>query len=128
MNKTSLGTSTDNSLSIAAQEFVWADSKVPEAHNYLISLMVKVLRESCARTVLDLGCGNGACSAVLQSRGFAVTGCDASVSGIAFARQAHPAINFSNMIFHARCPPTAWDLTRQWFRSKLWSTFSSRGI
>lgn len=89
-----MSTSTDNSLSIAAREFVWADSNAPRAHNYLIPPMVKALRESCVRTVLDLGCGNGACSALLQSRGFAVTGCDASVSGIAFARQKHPAVKF----------------------------------
>jgi 2-polyprenyl-6-hydroxyphenyl methylase/3-demethylubiquinone-9 3-methyltransferase len=46
------------------------------------------------QTVLDLGCGNGACSAALQAQGFTVTGCDASASGIAFARQAHPGLTF----------------------------------
>jgi 2-polyprenyl-3-methyl-5-hydroxy-6-metoxy-1,4-benzoquinol methylase len=86
--------STDNSLSIAASEFVWVDSEVPKAHAYLIPPTLKILCELRARTVLDLGCGNGACSAALHSAGFDVTGCDVSASGIAFARQAHPNIEF----------------------------------
>jgi 2-polyprenyl-6-hydroxyphenyl methylase/3-demethylubiquinone-9 3-methyltransferase len=67
--------------------------------------MVKALRESCVRSVLDLGCGNGACSAALQSRGFAVTGCDISASGIAFARQAHPTIEFFEHDIALPLPP-----------------------
>ena len=61
---------------------------------YLAPPMLKALRDSCVHTVLDLGCGNGSCSALLHSRGFAVTGCDMSTSGIAFAQRAHPNINF----------------------------------
>jgi 2-polyprenyl-3-methyl-5-hydroxy-6-metoxy-1,4-benzoquinol methylase len=85
---------TDSSLSIATREFVWVDTEVPEAHNYLARPTVKALRELGARAVLDLGCGNGSFSGLLQSQGFQVTGCDASASGIALARQGHPAIDF----------------------------------
>jgi 2-polyprenyl-3-methyl-5-hydroxy-6-metoxy-1,4-benzoquinol methylase len=86
--------STDSARSIASQEFLWADSGRPRAHSYLTPPTVKLLRDQSARTVLDLGCGNGSFSAELDSRGFTVVGCDASESGIAFARQAHPTIDF----------------------------------
>jgi 2-polyprenyl-3-methyl-5-hydroxy-6-metoxy-1,4-benzoquinol methylase len=86
--------STDNNLSIAAHEFVWTNAEVPEAHIYLAPPMLRALQDACVRTVLDLGCGNGSCSALLQSQGFTVTGCDMSTSGITFARRAHPGIDF----------------------------------
>jgi 2-polyprenyl-3-methyl-5-hydroxy-6-metoxy-1,4-benzoquinol methylase len=89
-----LSTSTNNTLSIASREFKWTDSEKSTAHSYLVPATVKILRKQSVRTVLDLGCGNGSFSAVLQSQGFVVVGCDASESGIAFARQAHPSIDF----------------------------------
>jgi 2-polyprenyl-3-methyl-5-hydroxy-6-metoxy-1,4-benzoquinol methylase len=92
--RSQVSASTDNNLSIASPEFVWVDSEVPEAHSYLFPPTLKILRESQAQIVLDLGCGNGACSATLKSKGFEVTGCDVSSSGIALARRAHPDIEF----------------------------------
>lgn len=89
-----MSTATDKNLSNATPEFVWEDAAVPDAHKYLVSPTVKVLGQLGARTVLDLGCGNGAFSALLQSRNFFVVGCDASESGIALARQAHPTVEF----------------------------------
>jgi 2-polyprenyl-3-methyl-5-hydroxy-6-metoxy-1,4-benzoquinol methylase len=89
-----VSSSTDSTLSIASREFKWTDSAKTTAHSYLVPPTIKVLRELSARTVLDLGCGNGSFSAVLQSQGYGVVGCDVSESGIAFARQAHPAIDF----------------------------------
>jgi 2-polyprenyl-3-methyl-5-hydroxy-6-metoxy-1,4-benzoquinol methylase len=86
--------STDSALSIAAQEFLWANTEVPQAHDYLIPPTVKTLRELSAHTVLDIGCGNGSFSALLHSQGFAVAGCDASASGLALARQANPGVDF----------------------------------
>jgi 2-polyprenyl-3-methyl-5-hydroxy-6-metoxy-1,4-benzoquinol methylase len=89
-----LSGATDKNLSISASEFVWEDSDVPEAHAYLMPVVLKSLRDADARTVLDLGCGNGSGSAELQSQGFVVTGSDVSASGIALARRAHPGVNF----------------------------------
>ena len=85
---------TDRNFSNATEEFVWEDAEVPQAHNYLVSPTIKILREIHSRTVLDLGCGNGSFSAFLHSQRFSVSGCDVSASGIALARQAHPAIDF----------------------------------
>jgi len=85
---------TDRNFSSATQEFVWEGAEVPEAHSYLVSPTIKVLREQRARAVLDLGCGNGSFSALLQSENFIVVGCDASASGIALAREVHPEVDF----------------------------------
>jgi 2-polyprenyl-3-methyl-5-hydroxy-6-metoxy-1,4-benzoquinol methylase len=89
-----MSVATDKNLSNATHEFVWEDAEVPQAHRYLVSPAIRVLRERGAHSVLDLGCGNGSLSARLQAENFLVVGCDASVSGIAFARQAHPAVEF----------------------------------
>jgi 2-polyprenyl-3-methyl-5-hydroxy-6-metoxy-1,4-benzoquinol methylase len=85
---------TDRKLSNATQEFVWEGAEVPAAHGYLVPPTVKVLRDLHVRTVMDLGCGNGSFSALLQSQDFLVVGCDASESGIALARQSYPTIDF----------------------------------
>jgi 2-polyprenyl-3-methyl-5-hydroxy-6-metoxy-1,4-benzoquinol methylase len=85
---------TDRNFSSATQEFVWEGADVPEAHNYLVTPTIKVLREQGARAVLDLGCGNGSFSALLQSQNFIVVGCDTSASGIALAREVHPEVDF----------------------------------
>lgn len=46
-------------------------------------------------TVLDLGCGNGALTAALREKGYAVKGMDASEELLAVARQNYPDIAFS---------------------------------
>jgi 2-polyprenyl-3-methyl-5-hydroxy-6-metoxy-1,4-benzoquinol methylase len=89
-----MSASTDNSLAIASQEFVWTGREVPEAHAYLMPPALAALRDAGAHTVLDLGCGNGACTARLAVEGFHATGCDASESGLALAHQAYPRLNF----------------------------------
>jgi 2-polyprenyl-6-hydroxyphenyl methylase/3-demethylubiquinone-9 3-methyltransferase len=89
-----MSVATDKNLSNATHEFVWEDAEVPQAHRYLVSPTIRVLREMGSHTVLDLGCGNGSFSALLQTEGFLVVGCDASASGIAFAREAHPRVDF----------------------------------
>ena len=45
---------------------------------------------------LDFGCGNGALTAWLASKGFSAAGVDISESGIAIAKSAYPEIEFSN--------------------------------
>ena len=47
--------------------------------------------------VLDVGCGNGSTAAAFLGLGCAVVGIDASESGIALARQAHPGGRFERM-------------------------------
>jgi 2-polyprenyl-3-methyl-5-hydroxy-6-metoxy-1,4-benzoquinol methylase len=56
--------------------------------------VIHLLRQSGLSRVLDIGCGNGAFTAHLSMRGFSVSGCDSSVSGITVARQAYPHLTF----------------------------------
>ena len=61
-------------------------------HDYWVRPALAILPKQQHRRLFDLGCGNGAIAADLQSAGFDVTGVDASESGIANANLAHPAI------------------------------------
>src|SRR5262245_55457268 len=85
---------TDSQLSIEAGEFLWSQQGLGPSHRYLLPAVVNALRQCNARTVLDLGCGNGAVSAALARAGFDVTGIDSSETGLAIARRQHPGISF----------------------------------
>lgn len=85
---------TDRELSIKSDEFIWDAGGHSEAHRFLADPIVRLLRASKARTVLDLGCGNGALSGYIGAKGFGVTGCDFSRSGIDLAREQFPKISF----------------------------------
>lgn len=93
---------TDDNLSFVANEFTWADSNCTKAQTYLGPPTVKILRKARSRTVLDLGCGNGAFTNMLKSLGFEITGCDVSSTGISLAQTQFPRIPF----FH-------YDITNQ---------------
>ena len=85
---------TDSQLSIEAQEFLWTEQGLGPAHRYLLPAVIKVLRQSHARTVLDLGCGNGAVTSALATMGFETIGMDSSETGLAIAREKYPGISF----------------------------------
>jgi 2-polyprenyl-6-hydroxyphenyl methylase/3-demethylubiquinone-9 3-methyltransferase len=85
---------TDRELSSSSAEFVWDEHGASEAHGYLLAPIVSLLRRYGARTVLDLGCGNGAFSNRLREQQFEVTSMDASTSGIRIAQRSHPQMRF----------------------------------
>jgi 2-polyprenyl-3-methyl-5-hydroxy-6-metoxy-1,4-benzoquinol methylase len=58
---------------------------------YLERLLLGELGSLSEKTLLDIGCGNGALAASLAARGADVVGIDVSESGIGLARQNHPA-------------------------------------
>lgn len=98
-------TATDSQKSFSGTEFVWAKSGHAGAHQYLLPAAFQALRSAKAKTVLDLGCGNGSCSAELSSNGYSVVGCDSSSSGIAIARDEHPSIDFFEYDISQPFPP-----------------------
>lgn len=59
-------------------------------HDYLMPTVRRVLEERRAKTVFELGCGNGAVAAQLHLAGYGVIGVDPSADGITIARQQHP--------------------------------------
>lgn len=85
---------TDRELSITADEFVWDGSNESEAHQYLAKPIIDILGSSSAKSVLDLGCGNGALSYYVSNKGFDVVGCDFSKTGIDLAKKQFPSMSF----------------------------------
>lgn len=56
--------------------------------------VTELIDASKGSSVLDLGCGNGALTKVLQDKGYAVKGLDASEELLAIARKNYPDIAF----------------------------------
>jgi SAM-dependent methyltransferase len=54
-----------------------------------------ILKETCAREVLDIGCGRGALARLLVSEGLAVTGIDPAPHAIAAAQEKVPEAQFT---------------------------------
>lgn len=72
----------------------WQVTTDPPDHRYLVPAVVDALGAPSGRSVLDLGCGNGALSAKLAALGFTMTGLDFEPSGIELAGAAYPHITF----------------------------------
>lgn len=85
---------TDDRLSFASTEFVWNEGGMSAAHQYLQPVIADWLRDCGAKTVLDLGCGNGALTNELSRSGFRMTGMDVSHTGIRIAQEQYPKIQF----------------------------------
>jgi SAM-dependent methyltransferase len=85
---------TDAAVSIQSHEFVWSSGDTPESHDYIAGPVMRTLHAARARTVLDMGCGNGALTALLAGEGFATLGVDGSESGVHIARARHPGLRF----------------------------------
>lgn len=69
-------------------------SEAPHTHSYICAAVRRALRNRNIRTVLDVGCGNGALAKALADDGLDVAGIDPSESGIANARKLLPAARF----------------------------------
>jgi SAM-dependent methyltransferase len=85
---------TDAAVSIRSHEFVWSSGDTPESHDYIAGPVIRTLHAARARNVLDMGCGNGALTALLAGEGFATFGVDGSESGVHIARARHPKLRF----------------------------------
>lgn len=75
-------------------EFLWQSDGPAHIHGHIARPVVVQLDRFDARTVLDLGCGNGWLTAALSRCGFDVTGLDSSLSGIEIASHAHRDVPF----------------------------------
>jgi 2-polyprenyl-3-methyl-5-hydroxy-6-metoxy-1,4-benzoquinol methylase len=60
------------------------------AHSFLLNTIEKLLNSGEHKSILDIGCGNGAVANFLISKGFDVYGTDASSSGIQIANKKNP--------------------------------------
>jgi len=88
------GVSGASGARAARSEFLWLGDGPAHIHGHVARPVLVHLDRFDARTVLDLGCGNGWLTAALARCGFDMTGLDSSQSGIDIARQAHPEVSF----------------------------------
>ncbi|SFV31349.1 class I SAM-dependent methyltransferase [Thermoflavifilum thermophilum] len=85
-------------------EYPYFDSHLGEVHKYLRNPVLNFLKKVKAKTILDIGCGNGAFAMELLKEGYDVYGIDASRSGIAIAKQLYPKRFFLQNV-HESCLP-----------------------
>lgn len=88
-------------------DYGWGHSP-PHTASYLNAKVLKALAQHGARTVLDAGCGNGSLAGLLASKGYDVTGIDASASGIEVARAQFPNLQLEIGTFETD-PPGEFD-------------------
>ena len=95
---------TDSRLSLQAEEFVWAEEGLTDAHGLLLDTLTDWLRQLAPRKVLDLGCGNAALTNELSKARFEMSGLDSSESGIAIGRTNYPALELIHANLNERLP------------------------
>lgn len=70
------------------KEYGWRDEEI-NSTKYIYPKLVQLLSQCKARTILDMGCGNGEIANKLIEEGFEVYGVDASEEGIKIAEKHH---------------------------------------
>ena len=70
------------------------DVFAPDTNMRIIDAVVRLGRFSPGARIVDLGCGSGAFTALLQARGFQAVGLDLSPKLISIARQKYPSVEF----------------------------------
>lgn len=78
-------------------DYGWAGTAPTSSAAYLIAPLVRELQKAGGKRVIDLGCGNGAVSHVLQNRGFEVVGCDTDARGIELASRTASGAKFARV-------------------------------
>jgi 2-polyprenyl-6-hydroxyphenyl methylase/3-demethylubiquinone-9 3-methyltransferase len=73
----------------------YGDSRCGSAHSYLLPSLSRIFASLAPpeKSIFDLGCGNGSIANWLSEKGFQVSGCDPSESGIAQAKNAYPELD-----------------------------------
>ena len=97
-------TKTDREHSLQADEFLWDTSQDTEVHSYVGPILNRWLKKSEGKSLLDLGCGNGALTSKIEKLGLKCVGTDFSSSGISIAKKAHPLVDFFQSTMDAPLP------------------------
>ena len=78
-------------------QFGWKDATPTYSQSYLEPAILRILRYRECKSILDLGCGNGALVKRLSDRGFQPVGCEPDVEGAAIARRSLGGIPIYNI-------------------------------
>lgn len=77
-----------------AVKYCWHSADGSHTDGYLLRPVLSALHQQKwgvrQKRVFDLGCGNGAMTAILAQQGFEMTGVDPSGAGVSLAKTAHP--------------------------------------
>lgn len=93
--ETPLGGQDERSLTahMNTESYGWT-REAPASNTYLLPAITRLLRGLRPRTLLDLGCGNGALLSGLRLTAAVRVGCDADLGGIENARSADPGAQY----------------------------------
>jgi 2-polyprenyl-3-methyl-5-hydroxy-6-metoxy-1,4-benzoquinol methylase len=72
------------------KDYGYNDAEQTHSHTYIRDKLIALLDKSSNKTILDLGCGNGALANFLIKEGYNVYGTDASDDGITIANKINP--------------------------------------
>lgn len=72
------------------KEYGYFNNQLSGEHKYILPALLKQLHGAKAKSILDIGCGNGSVAYELLSKGFDVYGIDASLNGITWAKTKCP--------------------------------------
>ncbi|MHB1231533.1 MAG: class I SAM-dependent methyltransferase [Burkholderiales bacterium] len=87
------------------RDYGWEDAAPTQAHDFIYPVLRAMLADDRQRSILDVGCGNGAVALALLEEGYDVVGLDASESGIALANAKHPGRFFTHDLAQEGLPP-----------------------
>jgi 2-polyprenyl-3-methyl-5-hydroxy-6-metoxy-1,4-benzoquinol methylase len=74
----------------------WSSDQGPQSCGYIAPRILDLLKQLNVKRVLDLGSGNGALCALIDSQGYEVAGVEYDKAGVELARTSHPEISFYN--------------------------------
>ncbi len=75
-------------------EYTWISASLLPNHSYLAPTMLRTVGDGEGRSILDLGCGNGALTSLYAKQGFTAVGAERSGSGLEIARTTFPDVRF----------------------------------
>jgi 2-polyprenyl-3-methyl-5-hydroxy-6-metoxy-1,4-benzoquinol methylase len=73
---------------------IWNDA-APSSTDYINPIILRLAAQARARTVLDVGCGNGMLCGALAEAGLATVGVDGDAAAVAIAKRKFPAAAFA---------------------------------
>ena len=86
------------------KEYGYNNDQFSTSHIYILPILIQQLQNGNAKTILDVGCGNGSLTRELLKKGFDVYGIDASETGITLAKTTHPDRFFLMDVTDAELP------------------------